>query len=100
MSPIKLPDILRAQNGRASNEQDFGFREESGAVALALVLHDDAQDVWQRPDAGENADACARIGLGQHRDGSWVGPKAESVSTVYSAWESANGVACRMSVLS
>ena len=69
-------------------------------MALALVLHDDAQDVWQRPDAGEDPDARARIGLGQHCDGSWAGKEAASVAAVYSAWESANGVACRMSVLS
>ena len=69
-------------------------------MAFALVLHDDAQDVWQRPDAGEDADARARNGLGQHRDGSWVGPKAESVAAVYSARKSANCVAGWVSVLS
>ena len=69
-------------------------------MALALVLHDDAQDVWERPDAGEDADARARTGVGQHRDGSWAGKKAESVAAIYSARKSANGVAGRMSVLS
>ncbi len=69
-------------------------------MAFALVLYDDAQDVWQRPDAGENADARARTGLGQHRDGSRAGEKAESVAQIYSARESANGVAGRLSVLS
>ena len=88
------------RNERTGNEQNCRVREEPGAVAPPLVLHDDAQDVWQRPDAGEAADASARNGLGQHRDGSGTRQKTKSVVAVYSARESANRGACWMSVLS
>ena len=71
--------ILKTRNGKLVDEQDFRDREESGAVALALVLHDDAQNVWQRPDAGEDADACAGFGLGQRWDGSRTGREAARV---------------------
>jgi hypothetical protein len=97
--PIKLPDILKTLSERF-DEQDFRVREESGAVAPALVLHHDAQDVWQGSNAGQATDAGARVGLGQHRDGSGAGAKAESFVEVYSTGEGAHGFACRMSVLS
>ena len=94
------PDISKTWNGKLINEQDFGNREESGAVALALVLHHDAQDVWQGSDAGEATDAAAGNGLGQHRDGSRARSETESVVAVYSAREGADGCKDRMSVLS
>ena len=99
MLPIKLPDILKTLNGRF-DEQDFRVREESGAVASALVLHDDAQDVWQGSNAGQATDAAAGNGLGQHRDGSRTGAKAESFAEVYSIGEGAYGFARWVSVLS
>ena len=36
-------------------------------MAFALVLHDHAQDVWQRPDAGEAADALPGMVWGVSR---------------------------------
>src|ERR1043166_3547801 len=36
--PIKLPGIWKTQSGKLIDEQDFRVREESGAVAPALVL--------------------------------------------------------------
>ena len=93
-------DISKNRNGKLVDEQDFWNREESGAVALALVLHHDAQDVWQRFDAGEATDAAAGNGLGQHRDGSRAREKAEGVVAVCSARKGANRRARRMSVLS
>ena len=92
--------ISNTRNGKLVDEQDFWNREESGAVALALVLHHDAQDVWQRFDAGEAADAAAGNGLGQHRDGSRTRAEAESVVAFCSAREGADRRAGRMSVLS
>ena len=94
------PDISKTWNGKLIDEQDFGDREESGAVALALVLHHDAQDVWQGFDAGEATDAAPRNGLGQHRDGSRAWSEAESVVAVYSAREGADRSAHRVPVLS
>jgi len=69
-------------------------------VASALVLHHDAQDVWQRPDASEATDATARTRLGQYRDGSGHGQEATRVAEVYSVGEGENRLACWMSVLS
>src|ERR1044071_1955303 len=94
------PDISKARNEKLIDEQDFWNREESGAVALALVLHHDAEDVWQGFDAGEATDAAAGNGLGQHRDGSRAWAEAESVVAIYSAREGADGCKDRMSVLS
>jgi len=96
---IKLPDILKTLSERF-DEQDFRVREESGAMAPALVLHDDAQDVWQGSNAGQATDAIAGNGLGQHRDGSGTGAQAESFVEVYSTGEGAHGFACWVSVLS
>ena len=92
--------ISNNRNEKLIDEQDFWNREESGAVALALVLHHDAQDVWQGFDAREATDAAAGNGLGQHRDGSRARAEAESVVAVYSAREGADGCKDRMSVLS
>src|SRR5262245_24778406 len=64
----------------------FRIRKERGAVASALVLHHDAQDVRQGSDAGENADACAGDRLGIDRHGSRPGPQASRLS-VLSNWE-------------
>ena len=94
------PDISKMPNGKLIDEQDFGIREESGAVAPTLVLYHDAQDVWQGFDAGEAADAAAGNGLGQHCDGSRARSEAESVVAVYSAWEGADGRAHWVPVLS
>ena len=88
------------QSGRSIDEQAFGDREESGAVAFALVLHDHAQDVWQGLDAGQATDAITGNGLGRHRDGGGTRTQAESVVEVYSTGEGAHGVARRVSVLS
>src|ERR1051326_965599 len=52
------------------DESNQGTGKEGSAVASALVLYHDAQDVWQGSDAREDADACAEIGLGRHRNGS------------------------------
>ena len=92
--------ISNNRNEKLIDEQDFWNREESGAVALALVLHHDAQDVWQGFDAGEATDAAAGNGLGQHRDGSRARAEAESVVAVYSAREGADRCSYRVSVLS
>ncbi len=92
--------ILKTRNGKLVDEQDFGDREESGAVALALVLHHDAQDVWQGLDAGEATDAFAGDGLGQHRDGGGARAEAKSLVAVCSAREGADRRARRLSVLS
>ena len=91
--------ILKTRNEKL-DEQDFWNREESGAVALTLVLHRDAQDVWQGFDAGEATDAAAGIGLGQHRYGGRAWAETESVVEVYSAWKGAYCRARRVSVLS
>ena len=99
MLPIKLPDILKTLSERF-DEQDFRVREESGAVASALVLHDDAQDVRQGFDARQATDATAGDGLGQHRNGSGTGTQAESFVEVYSTGEGAHGCARWVSVLS
>ena len=93
-------DISKTRNGKLVDEQDFRVREESGAVALALVLHHDAQDVWQGFDAGEATDAAAGNGLGQHRDGSRAREESESVVAVYSTREGADCRAHWVSVLS
>src|ERR1051325_9328038 len=98
--PIKLPGIWKTQSGRLIDEQDFRVREESGAVAPALVLHDHAQDVWEGPDAGQATDATAGTRLGHDCDGSRVGSQAESVVAIHSTRESAHGRARRVSVLS
>ena len=87
-------------SGKLVDEQDFRVREEPGAMAPALVLHDHAQDVWQGFDAGQATDAGAGNGLGQHRDGSGARPQAESFAEVYSTGESAHGFARWVSVLS
>ena len=92
--------ISNNRNEKLIDEQDFRNREESGAVALALVLHHDAQDVWQGFDAGQATDASAGNGLGQHRDGSGPRAEAESVVEIYSTGESSHRFACRVSVLS
>src|SRR6185436_9806042 len=69
---------------RQIDEQDFWSREETSAVALALVLYNDAQDVWQRSDASEATDARARARVGRHRDGGRAGQKTSRVAAVYS----------------
>ena len=97
---MEQPDTSKTWNGKSIDEQDFGDRKESGAVAFALVLHHDAQDVWQGFDAGEATDAAAGNGLGQHRDGSRARSEAESVVAVYSAREGADRRADWVSVLS
>src|SRR6185369_8931212 len=94
------PDILKTQNVRVVDEQDLGDREKPGTLAPALVLHGHAQNVWQRPDAGEATDAPAGDGLGRHRDGGGVGPEAQSVAALYSTRESAHCLARWVSVLS
>src|SRR6185369_14960487 len=88
--PIKLPGIWRTQSGKLVDEQDFRVREKSGALASALVLYRDAQDVWEGFDAGQATDATAWPRLGWYRDGSRAGPEAQSFVAVYSTRESAD----------
>src|SRR5215216_4909474 len=92
--------ILKTRSGKLVDEQDFWNREESGAVAFALVLHHDAQDVWQGFDAGEATDAAAGNGLGRHRDGGGTRAETESLIAVCAVGEGADRRAHRVSVLS
>ena len=69
-------------------------------MAPALVLHNDAQDVWQRPDACEDADARAGPGVGKHRDGGRAGQKATRVVAIYPVGKGADRSTSGMSLLS
>ena len=88
------------QSEKLIDEQDFRVREESGAMASALVLYNHAEDVWQGSDAGQATDAAAGTRLGRHRDGSGTGAEAESLAEVYSTREGAYGCTSRVPVLS
>jgi uncharacterized protein (DUF924 family) len=44
-------------------------KEITGAVAFALVLQRNAQNVWKGSDAGKDTDARARFSMGQHCHG-------------------------------
>jgi len=60
-------------------------------MAPALVLHDDAKDVWQRPHACEATDARAGISVGKHRDGGRAWQKATRLVAIYPVGEGAIG---------
>src|SRR5918996_4789795 len=57
--------------------------EKTGAVAFALVLRHNAQDVRERSYAGESADAVAWPSVGRCRDGSWSRPQTTYLVALY-----------------
>src|SRR5215470_272493 len=83
-----------------SHGSNFWPGEKSGAVASALVLWGDAQNVRKRPYAGEDTDALARPRLGRHSHGSRGGAKTACFSALLSIGKNPRSRSYRVSVLS
>ncbi len=75
-------------------------REKSGALAFALVLRSNEEDVWAGSHAGKDPDACAWSGVGQHRHGGRTEQKAACLLALYAVEQSASRITDWLSVLS
>src|SRR5207244_6622935 len=82
-----------------SHGSNFRLGEKTGAVAFAVVLRSDAQDVRKRSYSGETADARARTRLGRHRHGSRSRPQTASLPALYSIGKNTHRGAHRLSLL-
>jgi hypothetical protein len=82
-----------------TNGSNFRIGETASALAFALVLQSDAQDVRHGSYPGKAPDARPGTRLGKHRYGGRPRPEATLIVTLYSIGESADSGASRLPIL-